>query len=238
MQPSQREQKQAAKSRSSQEKKKDQLNKVGFLDLPPELRNKIYGHIFVSGGPIQIPRANDLCRSGQFLSTCKLVYSEGCSVLYGENTIVLDRSKDRRGPYWEPVPKEIGYTDARRFLKAIGPENLAYLRDVKLVLEDACPSSTPYLNHEERRYVNDEHLIDILRILRGTLLREFKLTFHGRRALARTDVKILRYLEQVKADEVSNSPSGWYFPPKITHGLWMELKEAMTRTPKLYDVKT
>ncbi|KAF1963393.1 hypothetical protein CC80DRAFT_398005 [Byssothecium circinans] len=214
-----------------------QQKKAGFTDLPPELRNKIYRHLFVTGDIVQIPRATNLCRSGQFLSTCKLVHSEGCSILYGENTIMLDRSRDRRGPYWEPVPKEIGYTDARRFLKAIGPENLAYLREVRLVMEDACPSATPYLNHEERRYVNDEHLIDILRILRNAKLREFKLTFLGRRALARTDIKILRYLEQVKADEVSSSSSGWYHPPKITFGLWADLKESMSRIPKLYAAK-
>jgi hypothetical protein len=209
----------------------------GFEGLPAELRNKIYRNLFVTGHLISISRATNLSRSGQFLRTCKLIHSEGCSVLYGENTVILDRSRDRRGPFWEPQPKEIGYTDSRRFLTIIGPDNLAYLRDVKLILEDACPSSTPYLSHEDRRFVNDGHLIDILRILRGTQLRDFTLTFLGRRTLVRTDTKILGYLEQIKADFVSSkapySSNGWY-SPKVSMSLWLELKQAMTRTKKLY----
>lgn len=209
-----------------------------FSDFPPEIRNNIYRRLFVAQDPLGIPRANNLCRSAQFLSTCKLVYSEGCSVLYSDNTFILDRSRDRRGPFWEPEPKEIGYTDVRRFLKLIGPENLSYLRDVRLVLEDACPSSTPKLSHEQRRYINDEHLIDILRILRGTKLRELRLTFLGRRMLLRTDVKFLGYLEQVKADEVSNGMSinnqRWGYGAKISPNLWTDLEASMARKKKLY----
>ncbi|KAF2640276.1 hypothetical protein P280DRAFT_452908 [Massarina eburnea CBS 473.64] len=220
-------------SSEQQEEKASEQKKIGFTDLPPELRNKVYRHLFVTG-PIAIPAGGGLCRSSQFLSTCKLVHSEGCSILYGENKINLSRNRDRRGAFWESVPREIGYTDSRRFLKVIGPENLAYLRDVKLMLEDACPSATPYLNHEQRRYVNDEHIIDILRILGSSKLREFTIAFHGRRALARTDTMILRYLERIQADEVSSSNANWYYPPKIPHSLWQDLKDSMTRSKKLY----
>jgi hypothetical protein len=67
----------------------------------------------------------------------------------------------------------------------IGPENLFYLRDVKLVLEDAMPGATPYMpTHESRRYVNDGHLVDILRILRETKLRKLSISFFGRRIQA------------------------------------------------------
>ncbi|KAF2687838.1 hypothetical protein K458DRAFT_295282 [Lentithecium fluviatile CBS 122367] len=214
----------------------------GFADLPPELRNKVYRHLFVHDFKVSFPPGDSdvslgrrsLCWSAQFLSTCRLVHSEGCSVLYGENTFLFDRNKQTRGPFWEAVPKEIGYTDVRRFLKTIGPENLAYLRDVHICLEDAAPSSTPYLDHESRRYVNDEHLIDCLRILRGAKLRKVYLTFGGRRNLYRADVKILGYLEQIKADEILQKEPGFWFRHKISGYVFKELQAGMTRKKKLY----
>lgn len=212
------------------------IHKTGFCDLPPELRNKVYRHVFVVDRGFGFPSASILCRSAQFLRTCRLVHSEGCSILYGENNFSFDRNRTTRGPLWEPVPKEIGYKDIRQFLKMIGPENLAYLRDVKLVLEDANPASTPYIHsHEDRRYINDEHLIDCLRILRCAKLRKFTLSFLGRRALSRADVKFVDYLERIKADEVEASSFVRYlYANKIHDNLWRHLKEQMTRKKKLY----
>jgi len=217
----------------------------GFTDLPPELRNKIYRHLFVHDFNVSFPPKEkhissdkrSLCWSAQFLSTCRLVHSEGCSVLYGENTFLFDRNKNTRGPFWESVPREIGYTDVRRFLKIIGPENLAYLRDIYIFLDDAAPSSTPYLGHEARRYINDEHLIDCLRILRQAKLRKVYFTFGGRRNLYRSDVKMLGYLEQIKADEVVQKTPGYWFPQKISHLVFEELQAGMTRKKKLYASK-
>ncbi|CAI6334595.1 unnamed protein product [Periconia digitata] len=211
-----------------------------FSDLPPEIRNKIYRQLFVTGEPINIRKASDLCRSGQFLSTCKLVHNEGCSILYGENTIVFERNKYRRGPFWEPDPKEIGYTDVRRFLNMIGPENLEYLRDVKLSLEDASPSGTRGVDSEQRRYSNDDHLADILRTLRGTKLRELTLAFNGRRCLAKGDARFLDFLVQVKADKVVNSDArsyDWLLPGKIPRYLWNQVQKEMTREIKMYPIK-
>ncbi|KAF2711806.1 hypothetical protein K504DRAFT_333623, partial [Pleomassaria siparia CBS 279.74] len=212
------------------------VHKTGFCDLPPELRNKVYRHVLVADDGFQLPTGKILSRSAQFLRTCRLVHSEGCSILYGENNFSFDRNRTTRGPLWEPVPKEIGYKDARMFLKMIGPENLAYLRDVKLVLEDANPASTPYISsHEDRRYLNDEHLIDFLRILSQAKLRKFSLSFLGRRALSRTDAKFVGYLERVKADEITSSPFvRFYYSNKIHNSLWEDMKVKMTRKTKLY----
>lgn len=178
-----------------------------------------------------------LCWSAQFLATCKLVHSEGCSVLYGENTFLFDRNKRTRGVFWESVHEEIGFTDVRRFLRVIGPENLAYLRDVWIWLDDAAPSSTPYLDHEERRYINDNHLIDCLRILRSAKLRKVSLTFGGRRVLYRSDTRIISYLEQIKADEVVQKGPGHWYPQKINMVVFQDLQAAMTRKKKLYATK-
>lgn len=208
----------------------------GFGRLPPEIRNRVYELLFKDADEFKFHTPDNFCKSAQFLRTCKLVYSEGCSVLYSENKFVFDRNRHQRARYWEPIPKEIGYTDVRRFLKDIGPENLSYLRDVKIIFEDASPAATPYLpSHESRRYVNDQHLIDCLRILAQTKLQKFTINFHGRRALLKTDVRFLSYLEQIKADEVTSSEAPrWYNPNKISDSMFKELKEVMVRKKKMY----
>ncbi|KAF2195212.1 hypothetical protein K469DRAFT_545872 [Zopfia rhizophila CBS 207.26] len=211
-------------------------DRVGFMTLAPELRNKVYRLLFVADREFNFGLPNNFCRSAAFLRTCKQIHEEGCSILYGENKFAFDRNRTTRAPFWDPVPKEIGYKDVRSFLKMIGPANLRLLREVKLILEDAMPASTSYLHsHEERRYLNDEHLIDCLRILRQAQLRKLTLSFLGRRALARTDIKFLGYLEQIQADEVDTTAyPRWYYANKIHSGLQGDLLNAMTRNPKLY----
>lgn len=209
---------------------------LGFTDLPAELRNKVYRYLFVTDRTIHFPDADNLSRSSQFLSTCKVVHSEGCSVLYGENEFKFERNHKTRGPFWDPVPKEIGYKDIRQFLKMIGPENLLYLRDVTLHLTDAIPSTSPLIDHDARRYVRDDHLLDVIRTLRHTKLRKLNILFAGRRSLNRTEAKFVDYLTQIKADEfITDSGTGWFgHYRKIDNYLWKELKETMTRKKKLY----
>lgn len=215
----------------------------GFTDLPPELRNTVYRYLFArkdDGQELRVPPSSSrggLSRSAQFLRTCKMVHNEGCSVLYGENTFFFTRHCSTRGPFWETVPKEIGYQDVLHFLKMIGPENLQYLRDVKFTFDDALPKDTPYLNsHEKRRYLNDEYLMNCLRVLRNAKLRSIKLRFAGRRYVVQSDIKFLGYLGQIKADEVGKFIEHWAWPqPKINDYTWENLKKAMTRKKKLYD---
>jgi hypothetical protein len=212
----------------------------GFADLPPELRNTVYRHVFVRNGTLQIPQRSDgsgLCQSAQFLRTCKLVHNEGCSILYGENAFHFKRHHDIRAPFWEPKPKEIGYQDFLHFLKMIGPENIQYLRDMHIEFDDALPKHTPNLNIETRRYIVDEYLMNCLRILRDAKLRKVSLTFWGRRQLFRSDVKFLGYLEQIKADEVSKNNVPWPYMVKVGAWVWDSIKEQMTRKKKLYEKK-
>ena len=163
------------------------------------------------------------------------LHSDGCSILYGENQFVFERNRHTRAPFWEPKPPEIGYRDVRQFLNMIGPENLAYLRDIKLVLEDAAPAATPDLTHEDRRYINDQFLKNVLRVLRQAKLRKFSVSFLGRRMLMKTDVNFLDVLSQVKADEVSVSNNlKWFQTNKIHPSCLLDLKESMTRKRKLY----
>ncbi|KAJ8118849.1 hypothetical protein OPT61_g262 [Boeremia exigua] len=220
-----------------------QESRKGFADLPPELRNKVYRYAFVRDKAFQIPACRpwgngDLCQSGQFLRTCKLVHNEGCSILYGENTFAFERHESTRGTFYEGEPKEIGYRDALQFLKMIGPENIQYLRDIKIVFNDARPSDTPFAHtNEDRRYMTDDVLINVLRILRHAKLRKLSLAFMGRRNLQRSDIKFLGYLEQIKVDELEkwNQPRSYYIDHKIRYTVWHDLSAQMIRKKKLYD---
>lgn len=216
----------------------------GFISLPAELRNKIYCHLFVRKDKgFTIPCGKDgldLAQSAQFLRTCKLVHNEGCSILYGENVFEFRRHYDTRGPFWQNTPKEIGYQDVLQFLKMIGPENLQYLRDVRFIFDDALPRDTSYLNaHEKRRYLNDDYLMNCLRILRDAKLRTFFMRFIGRRMIWKTDVKFLGYLEQIKADKVEKYwDHDFHYPPQKIHDfVWLDLQNMMTRKKKLFEKK-
>ncbi|KAH6643684.1 hypothetical protein C7974DRAFT_299409 [Boeremia exigua] len=231
--------------RTSPEPAAPQKRHKGFTDLPPELRNKVYRYAFVRDRNFQIPAckpwgSGDICQSGQFLSTCKLVHNEGCSILYGENTFAFERHESTRGTFYEHKPKEIGYQDALQFLKMIGPENIQYLRDIKIIFNDARPSDTPDVNsNEDRRYMSDAVLINVLRILRNAKLRKLSLAFIGRRNLQSSDVRFLGYLEQIKVDELKKwvQPRSYYFEHKIRHSVWIDLVEQMVRKKKLYDTE-
>ena len=223
-----------AVSAGSSESTPELSGRAGFTDLPAELRNKVYRMVFCAKTDFNFHRPDNFCMSSQFIRTCRMVHSEGCSILYGENRFIFERNRNTRAPFWDPVPKEIGYKDVRQFLKMIGPENLLYLRDIKIAFEDANPGSTPYLTHEERRYLNDEQLYDVLRTLRATRLRKLTLSFFGRRTLLPTDTRFLAYLEQVKADEVLQAQARWYPSSKIYNFHFDKLKKRMVRDPKLY----
>jgi hypothetical protein len=214
------------------------VSKRSFVDLPPELRNTVYQHVFVRKDMLKVPQHRGhpgLCQSAQFLRTCKLVHDEACSILYGLNGFHFERHHDTRAPFWEPKLKEIGYQDVLQFLKMIGPENIQYLRDIRIDFEDALPKNSPDLNIEDRRYIVDEYLMNCLRILRDAKLRKVSVMFYGRRQLLRTDYKFLGYLEQIKADEVVKLPELWYTQVKVGNWFWAEIKEQMTRKKKLYE---
>ncbi|KAK0363988.1 hypothetical protein LTR94_012844 [Friedmanniomyces endolithicus] len=55
-----------------------------FLDLPPEIRNLIYGHLLRLRDSRW--RADRLVCSTAILSTCKQIHAEGTGILYVENT--------------------------------------------------------------------------------------------------------------------------------------------------------
>lgn len=90
--------------------------KKGFVDLPYELRIRIYRQVFVTEAPIDFSARAGFARSSAFLRTCRLVHHEGSAVLYGENAFHFERSHRQRGAFFEAEWKEIGFKDVRRFL--------------------------------------------------------------------------------------------------------------------------
>lgn len=219
-------------------------NKVGFLDLPSELRNIVYRHLFVVKNPFDFNKPSNFCRSSAFLATCRQVYEEGRSILYGENSFAFERNKMSRSHYWEADHKEIGYKDMRRFLESIGNTNLAHIREMCIWFDDGVPSTTPHLqNAEARRFVHDPHIIECLRkISRHAKLKKLRLCFHGRKMLAKTDYRFLKALKEIKADTVSivshpRSDNYYWGPPKVQPDLKTQLVKDMAREEKLYETE-
>ncbi|RDI81297.1 hypothetical protein Vi05172_g8598 [Venturia inaequalis] len=216
-------------------------SKMGFLKLPPELRNKVYNLVFKDKSKFDFLSPTNIQHSSAFLRSCKQIYEEGRTVLYGENIFYFARNKEMRRPFWAAERKEIGYKDLRLFLKTIGPSNVSYMRHLWLCFDDATPSSTPHLKRsEERRYVHDGHLIECLKALATQAqLKKVTLTFWGRRALAMTDARFLEYLCKLKADKVEmkqpvNDSYYWHAPSRIHEDSKAVVVKEVTRKQKLY----
>ena len=182
---------------------------MSFLDLALESRMKIYRYCFVSGGVISFTQPGSFPRSASFLATCKQICQEGRRVLYSENAFHLERSKARRGEYYEAQWSEIGFQDIYRFLNNIGPHNVSLLRYVCIELADsvlpAARLSEATSEQISRRYVNDPVLYTVMKNLLGPYahLRKLTIRLMGRREMRpATDQLFLDALSSVKTEQV------------------------------------
>jgi len=212
-----------------------------LADISTELRNQVYRLIFVKDPPIEISRPMGLARCAALLRTCRQIYDEGCSILYGENVFHFDRDRNNRRKRWDSTSKEVGYKDFRRFLGMIGPHNVSKMRDVAIRFEDCHPRDMPCGSVEERRYVHDGNLIECLKMLgRDAEVRKLYLGFHGRRSLACTDLRFLEHLCVIKADKVlikshPKLPHNWYYTiDRINADVRVEIVKKIKRKTKLY----
>ncbi|KAF2417101.1 hypothetical protein EJ08DRAFT_654604 [Tothia fuscella] len=215
-------------------------NAKGFLSFPPELRNKVYRFLFKDEKKFDFSQPDNFKCTSAFLRSCRQVYEEGRTILYGENQFYFERNKDMRRPFWAGERKEIGYKDLRLFLRLIGPTNTSYIRQIWICFDDAMPSATPHLKRaEERRYVYDGHLIECLHVLaRDSRLKKITLAFWGRKHLAKTDMRFLEKLCNIKADEVEfKSPfqNPYWHPERIFPEVKTNIKKEMTRKVKMYN---
>lgn len=201
---------------------------IGFLNLPLEIRLRIYRKIFVTETPIDFASREELCRSSAFLRTCRTVYEEGRSVLYGENAFHFERTPRTRGQYWEKEWKEIGFKDVRRFLETIGNSNISHMKYVSFLLFDAAPGVTPYLDEAERRFANDPVLHRCFALIASnTILSKLALTFSGRRPLTSDDYHFLKQLTSMKCLEFVHASSMDYHYSKVRSELIPKMKKVM-----------
>ena len=209
--------------------------KTGFLDLPAELRTRIYPDIFVEQKPDYTGAQKAICfihnedtYSAQFLRTCRLVYEEGRPFLYGDNRFEFRRNQASRGQFWRKQWKEIGYKDVRRFLETIGPVNMSYINNISFILSDATPSTTPYLTTAERRFVNDATLHHIFEMIgRTTVLQELRVTCDARRFISLLDYHFLRYVTMIKCHSLVCDPQTNWHSPKIGADIMEKMEKMM-----------
>lgn len=181
-------------------------NKVGFMDLPGELRNKVYLLAFKDKKQVEFKSRNGFPHSAAFLRVNKTVYNEGRTILYGQNRFVFDQSTYRVGEYYEHQWKEMNYSHIRKFLTDIGPGNTSLITNVGLNLEDATPSGHPGTTMNARRFEHNKDLYWILKHLaRHSKLEKLKLGFAGRRVmhLVRSEAAFLHALAAVKTDDLA-----------------------------------
>lgn len=189
------------------------LNKkyASFLELEPQLRNRIYREMLTSDAPIQFGTyssgATGMPTQAPLLRTCRQVCDEASSILYGENAFHFNRKSKDRGRYWDKEWTEIGYKDIRRFLEHIGPSNIAKMRYLSILFDDATPSSTPRLEAPERKFVNDPVVLHLLRLIgnSGAVLEKFVVAFSSRSQLSLEDVHFLRALTTIKCQNLINT---------------------------------
>ncbi|MCJ1228709.1 hypothetical protein MMC12_005370 [Toensbergia leucococca] len=216
--------------------------KIGFMSLSGELRNRVYRLVF-TGEHVNFLSRQGFCRSGSLLRTCKQVYQEGRTILYAENYFIFQRDFDKRGQFFERYWSDVGYKDILRFLQMIGPSNIGLLQDIGIAFDDGTPTSCPGTTPDERRYVNDDHCIAVLKLLaKHGNLKKIKMGFYGRRQLYRTDTKFIRAISEVKAEEVvyghprAGLPGAglWSsgYDGKTQTSIKAELTKAMTRLKK------
>ncbi|KAH0129849.1 hypothetical protein KCU66_g4026, partial [Aureobasidium melanogenum] len=228
---------------TSEISKPSTTSKRSFLDLPAEIRNQIYRLAFVSDEKLDFAYPDNFSRSASLLQTCRQIHEEGRSILYSENTFYFQRRKKEQAVRWSTDVYEIGYKDIRFFLKSIGLANVSLLRRVIIMFEDAQPSMNTHLKDaDERRFTNDNDLMDILRLLGDhTMLKTLDLCFLGRRTFYNKDeTRFIEHLTRIKADQVKciNNPdtpfSNWKGLSKIASADAGRLIHEMTRRVTIF----
>lgn len=219
---------------------------LGFVDQPAELRLAVYKALFISKDKIDFV-APDLSLSSQFLRTCRTVYLEGASVLYGENKFFFRRDLNCSGPLWTKPWYETGYRNIRLWLITIGPDMIELLRYIHFAFEDGYPSQTQSRDHiplfrnprENIRYVHDAQLVECLKMLaRHGQLKELIMSFTSRKSLCARDDRFISYLRMIKADRVVVEPRRLLSYPRLAIDLDAEhhLIASMQRTHKQYTI--
>jgi len=210
---------------------------ASFLELEPELRNRIYRELLVTDNVVKFNPAPRLSRTAALLRTCRQVHGEARGILYGENAFHFDRSDKTRGHYWDEEWQEVGYKDVRRFLETIGPDNIARMRFLSLRLTDAAPVFTPKMDATERRYQNDPVLHHALRLIgvSGVVLEKLAVAFAGRCELTQCDVPFIRAFTSIKTRKLIKNCNWGH---SKVHWVLFKQMQTFMQAPKLVGVDT
>lgn len=205
-----------------------------FLELAPELRNRIYRDLLVKDIPVAFNPSKELSRTAALLRSCRQVYHEGTDILYGENAFHLDRTDRRRGSLYTTW-REIGFKDMRRFVETIGQDNLSKMRFLSINLTDAAPVDTPDHTSEQRRYQNDPVLCHIFKLIgqSNAVFEKLVVNFGGRSALESDSIPFVRAFSTMRCRKLIKT-CHWQHS-RIGVRLFSELKEFM-QVPGVADI--
>lgn len=203
-----------------------------FLELEPDLRNRIYRDLLVRDEPVGFNPCPDLSRTAAILRTCRQVHQEASEILYGENAFHLDRTSQRRGTLYSTSWREVGYKDMRRFIETIGQSNVSKIRFLSLALSDAAPVYSPELTADQRRYFNDPVLHYILRLIgqSGAVLEKFVVDFSGKGALEISHASFIRAFTTITCRQLIKTCCWGH--SRISEQLFSQLKEFMQTPPE------
>jgi hypothetical protein len=165
-----------------------------FVDLPPEIRNKVYNLCFAKPAvvtPIITPirslnnarEALPFAGSIPFLRTCNLVHLEASPVLYGNNTFFFDDV----GKGFNEVVQQCDITSMYIFLRLIGAENRLRLRKiyVHIVKFRFCYYDSESIPGETAKTNGGKYLGDAFELLaQGHRLRSIKIILGNKQSIA------------------------------------------------------
>ncbi|KAL6714692.1 hypothetical protein ACLMJK_008117 [Lecanora helva] len=180
--------------------------KIGFMDLPLEIRQQIYLDALKITGNIDFFDGTGFPHSSGFLRVNKAVCREARIVLYGENRFLFDINYSKVGEYWEEDWKEAGYRFVRKFLIDIGPINTSLIKNLGICFRDSSRSGEPRLDVEQRRFERNSDLLWILEHLRRHgRIQKLKLQFSGNRVFKSRDSEevFLDALATIKTDHLA-----------------------------------
>lgn len=179
--------------------------KVGFLDLPLEIRDRIYRKVMVDDEPIDFYTRENLSHSSALLRTCKTVHDEATDILYGANTFHFKRQSEYRGKYFEQRWYEVGYEDVRRFFEAIGQVNISKMNYISLQLTDGLENPEPGMVTPDNqvKFVTDPNLQHVFNLIgKNTVLERFGVIFSGRTQVTLAQFHFLKALSTIKCYEI------------------------------------
>lgn len=214
-------------------------DKCGFLKLPAELRDIVYGDVFVSKNrrwvDLSILEGNDL--SAAFLGTCRQIYNEGRIWLYLENRFYLGRSWRSHGDVVKSKSACLSYETTHTFIKNIGAANLGFIREIHLHLNDEVQTGPSQSSPEQRRYIHDDDLKGIIQILaKKTQLEKVTIVIDGKSTPS--DTLLHRELKYFKGERAYEARSLKLLSSKCCHALRPNISILLIQTNLNHQILT